>query len=264
MRVGGVVLLLALASGAGELAAQAGTGSLAQVEDQIEAHRYTEARQQLTRWWQAAGDTASGDRRAQALHLRAVLAEDLDDAERDLARIVVEHARYPRADAALLRLAQLRFARADSAGGRAFLERLVRDYPQSGLRSRAVAMMGTAPAATPAATAPAATPAATPPAPPGRPPARTTARTPASAPVPAASRGRFTVQVGAFATAERAESVRTSLARQGFEAYLAEPADPRLTAVRVGHFADRAAANAMAQRLRAAGMPTMIVALPGS
>jgi cell division septation protein DedD len=255
MRVGGVVLLLALASGAGELAAQAGTGSLAQVEDQIEAHRYTEARQQLTRWWQAAGDTASGDRRAQALHLRAVLAEDLDDAERDLARIVVEHARYPRADAALLRLAQLRFARADSAGGRAFLERLVRDYPQSGLRSRAVAMMGTAPAATPAAT---------PPAPPGRPPARTTARTPASAPVPAASRGRFTVQVGAFATAERAESVRTSLARQGFEAYLAEPADPRLTAVRVGHFADRAAANAMAQRLRAAGMPTMIVALPGS
>ena len=50
---------------------------------------------------------------ADALYWRAALASSTADAERDFRRIVVEFATHPRAEGAMLRLAQLEFARGD-------------------------------------------------------------------------------------------------------------------------------------------------------
>lgn len=86
---------------------------------------------------------------------------------------------------------------------------------------------------------------------------------PAAAPAdPAAT--RFYVQVGTFATRERAETAQKDLARRGFKVIINETTSGarRLHRVRVGPVADRAAAVALEAQLRSLAPDRAIVALP--
>jgi DedD protein len=111
------------------------------------------------------------------------------------------------------------------------------------------------PTAAPPAAAP---PAAAPPA-----AARPTTAPPKAAPVdPTAT--RFYVQVGTFATRERAESARKDFTKRGFEVIINETTSGarRLHRVRIGPVADRAAAVALEARLRPLAPDRAIVAVP--
>ena len=90
-----------------------------------------------------------------------------------------------------------------------------------------------------------------------------TAAPPTAAPVdPTAT--RFYVQVGTFATRERAVIAQKDLARRGFKVTINETTSGarRLHRVRVGPVADRAAAVALEARLRSLAPDRAIVAVP--
>ena len=94
-------------------------------------------------------------------------------------------------------------------------------------------------------------------------PEASTTAPPTAAPVdPAAT--RFYVQVGTFATRERAETAQKDLARRGFKVIINETTSGarRLHRVRVGPVADRAAAVALEAQLRSLAPDRAIVALP--
>ncbi|MEO7962497.1 MAG: SPOR domain-containing protein [Gemmatimonadaceae bacterium] len=74
---------------------------------------------------------------ADALYARAISSASAVDAERDYLRISIEYTLSPRAQDALLMVAQLRMARGDRAGARRNYERLARDYPTGEQTARA-------------------------------------------------------------------------------------------------------------------------------
>lgn len=78
----------------------------------------------------------ASNERAEALFWRASLSATAADAERDYRAIVVDHATSPRAEDALLRLAQLELARGDRAGALRNLQRLAAEFPSSRQRAR--------------------------------------------------------------------------------------------------------------------------------
>ena len=86
--------------------------------------------------------------------------------------------------------------------------------------------------------------------------------TPAAAPAPGAT--RYFVQVGTFATRERAEAAQKDLARRGFEVIINETTSGgrQFHRVRVGPVAGRAAAVALEARLRPLAPDRAIVAVP--
>ena len=111
----------------------------------------------------------------------------------------------------------------------------------------------------PAGAAPAATPVA-PPAPPATasapPPSNGEAKPPAKAATPPASMpaGRYTVQVGTFSVTANADALAQRLQGGGFQAYTVDWTDSSnrsWRAVRVGGFADQAAAKREAEQLKA-------------
>lgn len=262
MRRAAWLAVLLLATGASGAATQQ-SATLAQVEQRLAEHRYADARAELQRWWAAAGETARGNDRARGLFLRAVLSDDPAAVERDLLQVAVEHPQAPVADRALLRLGQLRLAQRDTAGAAVFLERLVRDHPQSGERARALALLEQTGRAVAAAQPPAAREPA-----PRSPPAT---REPAARSAPAAPRPStpaeyapgvdYAVQAGAFASVADAAALRDRLRGAGFEAYLARIGGSDRTYVRVGTFRERAGADTLARRLRAAGFEAGTVAI---
>jgi len=92
-----------------------------------------------------------------------------------------------------------------------------------------------------------------------------TAAPPAAAPAPVdPTATRFYVQVGTFATRERAETAQKDLARRGFKVIINETTSGarRLHRVRVGPVADRAAAVALEAQLRSLAPDRAIVAVP--
>ena len=91
-----------------------------------------------------------------------------------------------------------------------------------------------------------------------------TAAPPTAAPPTAAPPTRFYVQVGTFATRERAVIAQKDLARRGFKVTINETTSGarRLHRVRVGPVADRAAAVALEARLRSLAPDRAIVAVP--
>ncbi len=81
----------------------------------------------------------------------------------------------------------------------------------------------------------------------------------ASAPAPRPSSAQqFVVQVGAFAEAEKADSLSSDLKTRGFVAYTERAG--AVTRVRVGPFASRDEADRAAQRLGALGMNGVVTA----
>jgi cell division septation protein DedD len=87
----------------------------------------------------------------------------------------------------------------------------------------------------------------------------------AAAPV-APTATRFYVQVGTFATRERAETAQKDLTRRGFKVIINETTSGarRLHRVRVGPVADRAAAVALEAQLRSLAPDRAIVAIPAT
>jgi DedD protein len=75
--------------------------------------------------------------------------------------------------------------------------------------------------------------------------------------------GRFVVQVGAFAEADKAREVRQKLERAGLKTYtnVAKTADGERTRVRVGPFVSRAEADKAAGRVKGLSLPAAVLSL---
>ena len=91
-------------------------------------------------------------------------------------------------------------------------------------------------------------------------------RNPQPSAAPAAAReeqGRFIVQVGAFADADKAREVRDRLERSGLKTYtqVVDTKDGKRTRVRVGPFTSRAEADKAAGRVKGAGLSASVLAL---
>ncbi|MDD2917706.1 SPOR domain-containing protein [Rhodoferax sp.] len=80
---------------------------------------------------------------------------------------------------------------------------------------------------------------------------------------PAASDGRFVVQVGAFADAARAREVRLKVERAGLKTYtnVAETKDGKRIRVRVGPFTTRADAEKAAEKIKKLNLPAVLLTL---
>ena len=78
----------------------------------------------------------------EALFRRATFADFADAARRDYLRIVVEYALTPRAEDALLRLAQMEMARSDRLAARKYLDRLAREHSDGRLRAEGEYWLG--------------------------------------------------------------------------------------------------------------------------
>ncbi len=88
----------------------------------------------------------------------------------------------------------------------------------------------------------------------------------ASAAKPAAATeesGRFVVQVGAFADADKAREVRQKLEKAGLKTYMhvAKTADGERTRVRVGPFGTRAEADKAASRVKGLSLSASVLSL---
>jgi len=219
-------------------------------------------------------------------------------AERDYRMLSIEYPLSPRAEDALLRLAQLELARGDRALALKHLERLTLEHPASAARARAsywrsrvlfedgnvpracaaladartrvalgdvelrnqvefqsrrcLGVDTTVVAEAPRPATPVPTTVVPPVTAPVTPPATMTpARTPATVPAPprAAASLPFTVQVAAFPGRVQADQFRDRLVERGIEARTVGAG--QVFRVRVGRYATRAAANTVAQDLRA-------------
>jgi DedD protein len=81
------------------------------------------------------------------------------------------------------------------------------------------------------------------------------------APKPVAGSGKYSVQVGAFSSADGARKLVRDLKAAGFSAYVLAPAPgKKLHRVRVGPVADRAAADQLASKLKSRGLPVAVTA----
>jgi cell division protein FtsN len=288
-RVALLCAALALVDG-GALGAQtapAGTPTLDEVESLMNAGRTEDARVVLTAWMAPAaprgGSSRSGERAAarpsradqqRALWLRALLTVDPAQAAVDFQRLVVEYPGGSFSDRALLRLAQAAEARGESMQARELLTTLLRDYPGSPIRLDAGRMLESIPsedvlrAAAPATTSsmPTSAPATAdaPAAPPAPRPAAAPEIQPSTAGTPPGSSAgaalRWTVQLGAFASVERAAGLRDELVAEGVEVRLVSVPGTRLIHVRTGRFASQPEAERVRQRLTERGLVATVAA----
>mgnify|MGYP001099389940 CR=1 FL=1 len=268
--------------------------SLDRAEELIAQGDYAAAREVVDRWWReepAASPEALRAGRPRALLLRARLATDAVEAERDYLALALGHPSSPEAAVALLRLGQGLLASGQAERAVTYLERLATDHPNS--PDRAVGLLWLARARRRAGRIDAACQAANqaeesrglgpdlaalirservascrriadarPPA--GRqaePPTRTAA---ARSEPSAATTGTFAAQAGAFRDRSGAETLAAQLRRAGFEPRLVRVPGSSLVHVRVGRFSNAAEADALVARLRAAGFPALVVRDAGS
>jgi DedD protein len=80
---------------------------------------------------------------------------------------------------------------------------------------------------------------------------------------PAADGGRYVVQVGAFAEADRAREVRTKLEKAGMKTYtnVAETKDGKRIRVRVGPFTSKPEAKKAAEKIKQLNLPAAVLTL---
>lgn len=221
-----------LAAQAGPLAAQAGPPSLARVDSMVAAGLAEEARGVLSRWWTQESARADRGDLQRAIWLRAVLTVDPTQAALDYQRLVLEHPGGAWSDRALLRLAQLAAARGDAAKARTQLRSLLRDYPGSPMREEASGLLrslGTEAAAE------------------NVPIAETERVALGRAP------GGWTVQLGAFASPERARALGREISAAGDSVRFVVVPPSRLVRVRFGRFPSQAAADQARRALIARG-----------
>ena len=87
---------------------------------------------------------STADSTAAALYRRALAAENPDDARKDLLLIIVDYSNSPRAEDAMLELAQMEIARGDRAASKQYLERLALEHPTGSSRPRGAYLLGRA------------------------------------------------------------------------------------------------------------------------
>ncbi len=263
--------------------------TLEQIDSLIVVGRAEEARTVLSGWWQRAARAAIDRAQMQhAIWLRAVLTVDPTQASIDYQRLVVEYPGGPYTDRSLLRLAQAADARGDAVKARGHLRSLLRDYPASPIRADAERLLQSvepaaeaqaqaqplvAPAVAPervaapptvaAADRQAAAPRtssqpgpAVPPAP--RPAAAPSTTAPDSVVLPRAIAGSWTVQLGAFASPERARALGTEIAAGGSEVRIVVVPPSRLIRVRTGRFLSQGAAEGLRNALVARGLEATV------
>lgn len=239
--------------------------------DEIEAlasmGRAEGAREALATWWE---DDRGGATRAEvqrALWLRARLTVDPSQAARDFRRLVVEYPGGPFTDRALYRLAHAAYAAGDTDRARAHVATLTRDYPASPVREEAEAwFVGAGPPVGPAVADAAA----------GADTAASGAEEevsavsdaearreeptpPAQEPRPSRSVGRYAVQLGAFSSSERAESLRSQAEEAGFDVRVVRVRGSRLLHVRVGTFDSSGEASVFFRRVTDRGFTAAVV-----
>ncbi len=130
-------MLLGLVAGAPALAAQgtAVDNAVGRARALVEGGNGRAGRLVLDSMVQEAG--MSTPALGELLYWRGLLAESSSEAERDWRRLLLEVPMSPRAEDALLRLAQLEQLRGRPAASRALLERMVRDYREPSSQARA-------------------------------------------------------------------------------------------------------------------------------
>jgi cell division septation protein DedD len=260
-----VPALLALPAPAHAQQAQA---PLDRIEAMVARGSYAEARSTLEQWWKSAsgGDKAPAPLKARGLSLRARLSTDPRAAEQDYLAIALGYPTAPEAPGALLALGQLLYTLGELPRAETYLARLAADYPRrperpaallwlartriaAGKGESACAAVRDALSAAPdpelagllqtEQSAACATPSAT------------AERAPEQKEPPAAS--RFTVQLGAFQSAQSARALANRLSKAGFTPRTAFVPGSSLRRVRVGTFHTAAEAEATLRKLRAAG-----------
>ena len=235
--------------------------SLDRVDSLVTDGRSEEARSVLMAWWDGSRAPARADLQ-HALWLRAVLTVDPAQAAVDYQRLVVEYPGGAYSDLALLRLAQKAEARGDAAKERTHLRALVRDYPASPAGLDAARMLAAMPAPEPApgpppeSKPPESKPPAPPPAPP-EPPVVTKAQPPTAPKSPPAA-GAWTVQLGAFASRDRARAFAARVAKDGTETRLVLVPANALIRVRAGRFESQAGADRLGATLKERGLEATV------
>jgi hypothetical protein len=262
----GVALLLAAAT---PDVIRAQDAALVRVEQLTSEGRYSSARDELAAWFEAAWEASAREDRQRALWLRGRLTVDGGMAERDYRRLVVEHPGGQFSDDALLRLAQLAWARSDADGALRHLRMLTRDYPESEHRAEALELIARLSAGAPAGSgatgaggpAPGATgagmlaPAVAP----------QTSAAPANAPriesgaVPERFDGMpFTIELGAFSTEPPAQTIAAAAIAAGVQVRVVGLPGSDLIHVRTGAFFSQMEAQARALELRVQGLPAAV------
>jgi DedD protein len=134
----------------------------------------------------------------------------------------------------------------------------------AGVEPVASAQAAVAPATSKPAPAAVLPPTVSPTAPPAAPPAAKPAPKPApAAPAASAVAGRWVVQVGAYNDVERMRAARARLQKMGLASYTqdVDTASGKRTRVRVGPFKSRQEADAVAARVKAAGLQAAVLTL---
>ena len=219
--------------------------TLQRIETLISTGDVAAAREELADWWEEGFPSASRQDIQQGYWLRGKLTVDPDIAEVDYTRLVVEFPGGRYSDQALLRLAYASQARGDLAHALEHIRMLLRDYPSSPTRLDAERWLGEFGAEAAAAQ----------PEPPpttreeeeGR-PRRPTAE----------ATGSYTVQVGAFASSDRARTLADQIREEGFETRIVQIPESRWIRVRVGRFQTQAQARELITRLSSLGFDAVL------
>ena len=218
-----------------------------------------------------AAQRNGSDELAEALYWRAVLAENVGDAERDWQRIAIETSLSPRVPDALAWLGELELVRGHAPASRRYLEQLLRDFSDAPQRSRAMLWIArsyfdeqnVSRACTEVATlvrsgipdgeqrlqveemqARCANPSAQPATP------VASSAPPAAAASP--SKARFSVQLAAYDTRAQAQTAVRRFASRGIKARIDGTKKPYR--LRTGTYSDRAAADAALAALKKRGI----------
>lgn len=244
-----------------------------------------------------AGTEVGSDDHAEALFWRAVLNDRAADAEKDWRRLVIESPFAARVPESLLRLSDLEMLRGRPDAARVNLSRLLRDFPESTHRPKAVLLtarsyfeerdvthacetvaslsasdvpegeltlqaneMRTRCAAASAAANAAANPAASTTTPKNAAPPDVAVAADESVAEKGTKGTRYTVQLAAYDTRAQATALVKRLAKRKITARV--DGDRKPYRVRVGRYDTRAAAAAALARLKKAGQSGFVAELP--
>lgn len=226
--------------------AYAQTGLLDQAEANIAVGATADARALLQKWQREGSNGARNNQEEQA-RFHALLARTFmhaDNAQDHYLTVALNYPTAKPAPEALLRLAQADAMRGDTARALGYLERLLANYPNSEQLPLARQWQTRL---RPAALA-----------------AKTSSANNTVAPNDAAkssvTNGSFAIQVGAFREIAGARTMKQQLERAGLDdVRLVRVPDNTLIRVRVGNYANRAAANTTLSRLQAKKFTGVVV-----
>lgn len=248
---------------------------LEEVERLTRIGRTEEARTALAEWWDGNRSDASRRELQRGLWLRGRLTVDPVQAELDFQRLAVMYPSGQFTPDAILRLAQASWAMGDGDAARRYVSTLERDYPRSAVRERARAWLDDAGPLPPPGDTPTRPAGATPAGGAGRgerdlpddvavvtqePPSGSAARRDAAVDAgKGAAAMNYYVQLGAFADEDRASALYEAVREEGVDVRLVEVEGSRFVHVRVGRFAERAAAVELLEQLAARGVEGALV-----